>query len=164
MLLSNRRRFLLGLSALPLAGCGFEPVYGTNGSAEKLRGQISLQDPRDRNSFELVNALEQRIGHTANGAYALTYKISTNRRSLAITDQAEITRYNLIGSVQYELKNLQTRKVVHKSTVQNFTSYSATANTISTLAAERDAYDRLMSILAEQITTRLIGIAGTLAP
>ena len=40
-------------------------------------------------------------------------------------------------------------------TVNNFTAYSATGSTVATLAAERDALERLMVILGDQITTRL---------
>ena len=42
-----------------------------------------------------------------------------------------------------------------KGEVENFTAYSTTGSTVETLAAERDARERLMMILASQITARL---------
>ena len=45
----------------------------------------------------------------------------------------------------------------------NFTGYSATSSTVETLAGERDAYKRLMRILADQISARLLASAD-LAP
>jgi LPS-assembly lipoprotein len=45
---------------------------------------------------------------------------------------------------------------VTSGSVDNFTGYSATGTTVATLAAERDAQERLMTILADQIVTRLL--------
>jgi LPS-assembly lipoprotein len=44
---------------------------------------------------------------------------------------------------------------VISGSVDNFTSYSATGTTVATLAAERDAQERLMIQLADQIFVRL---------
>ena len=40
--------------------------------------------------------------------------------------------------------------------VNSFTGYSATASTVVTLAAQRDAEERLMVILADQVVARLL--------
>ena len=45
---------------------------------------------------------------------------------------------------------------------QSFTAWSATGSTVSGLAAEEDAAYRLMRILADQITTRLVASVGSL--
>ena len=54
------------------------------------------------------------------------------------------------------------RKVLLSGNVDSFTGYSATGTTVATRAAERDAYERLMTILADQIVTRLEAGAGAL--
>ena len=46
--------------------------------------------------------------------------------------------------------------IVASGNVQNFTGYSATGSTVETLAGERDAQRRLMTILADQITIELL--------
>ncbi len=163
MSLSDRRAILFGLAALPLAGCGFEPVYREGGAADGLQGRILVAAPKDRDSFALANRLEDRIGRADAPLYDLKYEAVTRRNSLGITDQQEITRYNVSGTVTFSLTSRSSGAVVHTDTVSSFTSYSATANTIATLAAERDAYKRLMVILADQIVTRLVASSGSWA-
>lgn len=164
MSLSDRRSFLIALALLPLAGCGFEPAYGTGGAAQGLRGQVRIAAPTDRTGFALAGRLEERLGRADTPLYDLQYAIETDNEELAITEQQEITRYNLIGSVSYRLVDRQSATAVSSGTVQSFTSYSATSNTVATLTAERDARDRLMTILADQIVTRLIAFAGRATP
>ena len=159
---SDRRLFLLGLAALPLAGCGFEPAYGTGGVAEKLRGRVLVDAPDDRDGFTLVSRLEERLGRAQAPAYRLSYAIETEKDDLAITTAQEITRYHVVGRVSYSLTEAGSGTVLAQGRVDSFTGYSATGTTVSTLAAERDAYERLMIILADQIVTRLIAAAGAL--
>lgn len=160
---SDRRTFLLGLATLPLAGCGFQPAYGTGGTAQKLRGRVLVDEPSDRNGFNFVARLEDRLGRAQAPAYRLSYTITTKTDDLAITSAQEITRYNVIGKVRYSLTDTETGAVVTSGHVDSFTGYSATGTTVSTLVAERDAYERLMVILADQIMTRLIA-ASTAFP
>lgn len=153
---SDRRTFLFGLAALPLAGCGFEPAYGTGGVADRLRGRVLVDAPDDRNAYALVSRLEDRLGRAEVTAYRLGYTIHTRTDDLAITQEQEITRYNVIGRIDYTLTDVTTGATVASGEVENFTGYSATGSTVSTQVAQRDAYERLMVILADQIVQRLI--------
>ena len=72
------------------------------------------------------------------------------------------TRYNLLGRVEYALRDLQTGAVVLTGQADSFTSYSASGTTVATQAAQRDAEARLMVILADQILNRLTAEAGAL--
>ena len=162
MWLSDRRKFLFSLAALPLAGCGFEPAYGTRGQAQKLRNQVKFQDPTTRESFELVEQLERRLGPTQTATYQLRYKIRTSRERLAVTRQEITTGYNLLGTVDYTLTDLRNGKLVTQGKVSNFTTYSAISNNVATRAAQQDARKRLMVILADDIVTRLIATAGSI--
>lgn len=163
MSLSDRRSFLIALGLLPLAGCGFEPAYGTGGSGAALRGQVVAAPPKGRLDFLLVSRLEERLSRPGTARYRLDYAISTRSRALAITSQQEITSYNLTGTIDYRLIDLTTGRATTSGTVNSFSSYSATSNTVATLTAERDAQDRLMTILADQIVTRLIAETGRTA-
>ena len=59
MLLSNRRKFLLG--SFCLIGCGYTPVRGKNSKTKELLGSIFVQDPKNRAEFELVRNLEKQF-------------------------------------------------------------------------------------------------------
>ncbi|MBD3665668.1 LPS assembly lipoprotein LptE [Sulfitobacter aestuariivivens] len=150
----SRRTALL--APLALAACGFQPVYGPGGSGAALRNRVLVDAPEDRESFLLVRELEERLGRAAVPAYGLSLTIATTQEGLAIDPEGNTRRFNLLGAVDYALSDLATGQVVTSGRVENFTGYSATGTTVATLAAEEDAQERLMNILADQIVTRLI--------
>lgn len=150
------RRKILILSFVAMAGCGFQPAYGPNGAAANLKGSVGVDAPDTENGFNFVRRLEERIGQPAAAQFQLSYNLKLSEDALAITPAQEINRYNVLGAAEYSVRNIGTGAVVHSGTVDNFTSYSATGNTVSTATARRSAYARLMIVLADQITTRLI--------
>lgn len=156
----SRRALLLG--PLALAACGFTPAYGPGGGATKLTGAVRAQDPGDKYSFDLVERLEERLGRPEAPRYDLSYTITTQNLGVGYTADNRITRYNLKGVVDYTLTERATGNRVTGGRVQSFTAYNATGSTVAQLAAEEDAALRLMRILADQITARLIGAAQSL--
>jgi LPS-assembly lipoprotein len=154
MSLFNRRTLL----ALPLAlaACGFTPVYGPGGTGTKLNGQVLVQEPSTQAGYLLTRHMETRLGRSAGSArYALDLTIDLDEDDLAINLSGDITRYNIIGKVEFALRDSTTGTIITSGKVQNFTAYSATGTTVATLAAEQDALERLMVILGDQITARL---------
>lgn len=156
---AGRRHVLLMLCGAALTGCGFTPVFGPGGQAEGLRGQIRAEDPTDRNGFVLVARLEDRLGLPDAAPYVLEYRIATSRKSLGVTQAGETTRYNLLGRLDYSLKDLASGRVLTSGKVENFTGYSATGSIVGTISATEDAAERLMVILADQLVTELIATA-----
>jgi LPS-assembly lipoprotein len=141
---------------LVLAACGFTPALAPDGPATGLTGAVWVQDPTDRNGFDLVERLEERLGRPEAVRYDLGYSITTQSIGVGITTENEISRFNLKGSVTYTLTDRATGARVAGGTVQSFTAYSATGSTVAVLAAEEDAATRLMRILADQIVARLM--------
>ncbi len=161
-MLSYKRRTLV-LSLLALGACGFQPAYGPTGPAANLQGSIEVDAPNTRDGFNLVRRLEERLGQPQAAVYALSYTLTTSEDDIGITPAQTITRYNVLGAIDYSVREVGTGTVVHSGQVDTFTSYSATGNTVSTQTAKRAAYARLMIILADQITNRLIATSGTWA-
>ena len=153
MSLLNRRHILL--APLALGACGFQPVYGPGGTGARLQNRVLVDEPDERNGYLLTRSLEERLGRAAPAEYGLTLAISTQQDGLAIDPAGNTRRFNLLGKVDYSLRNLSNGDVVASGSVDNFTGYSATGSTVATLAAEQDAQERLMNILADQIVTRL---------
>jgi LPS-assembly lipoprotein len=155
----NRRLFLL----MPLAvtACGFTPAYGPNGPAQGIQSSIRVADPTDKNAFDLVERLEERLGRPSADRFDLTYTIKTTATGVGITPDNAITRYNLNGVIDWALTNRATGTRVSGGQVKSFTSYSATGSTVAGLAAQEDAARRLMRILADQITARLLATSGS---
>ena len=164
MLLYNRRRFGVVLAAAALAGCGFTPVYGPDGTGAALLGQLSLDPPQDRNDYLLQRRIEERLGQATAGAWRLSTQIKTDDIGLGFTTDGDITRYNINGTTDYTLRRTGSSEIFQQGKIQHFTSYSATGTTVATLAAKRDAEVRLMTILADQIIDPLLIISEDLQP
>lgn len=145
-----------------LAACGFQPVYAPGGSGSELYGKVAVSAPNTVDSFLLVQNLEQQLGRsaTSGGAYKLDVSVSTQIRAAAITTTNETNRYSIDGQAQYALRSNETGQIVASGTVSDFVGYSAAGSTVSTLADERDAKERLMVILSSQIMNRLYATPG----
>ncbi len=155
---SDRRGVLL--LALALAGCGFTPVYGPGGAAEGLHGQVAIDPPRDAEGFTFVQALRRRLGEGDAPRYRLSAELTLDERQMGVTRGQVITRYQVIGSARYRLTDSETDARLTSGTVESFASYSATGTTFATRAARRDARERLMTILADQVVDRLLATAA----
>jgi LPS-assembly lipoprotein len=155
------RRSVLAL--LALSACGFAPAFGTDGPAETLLGAVRTADPTDKNSFDFVQRMEERLGRPTAAAYDLTYVITTEPVGVGITPEGATTRYNLSGSVDWSLTRRADGVRVTGGTVESFTSYSATGSTVAGLAAAEDAALRLMRLLADQIVARMTASAAAWA-
>ncbi len=161
MWLSDRRSFLLG--ALALGGCGFQPVYGPSRAGGALLNQVALAEPKTRDAYVFNRRFEERLGRGTGGSYTLSLRLQTDSQDLGTTSAGNITRFRLIGRAFYTLRDAATEAVLIDGRTNAFTGYSTTGSTVATLAAERDAEDRLMVLLADQVIDALLLRADTLA-
>ena len=149
MLLSNRRGFLL--AAFALAGCGFVPVHGSNSKSQIFRNAVLIQAPKNRVEFELVRNLEVLLGPVTAKRYDLRYTLTVDERVIVVSAAQEIDRFSLVGKLNFSLRDADGVVFLSK-TARSFTGYSATGTTVATERSKRDAYDRLMVILAKQVS------------
>ena len=125
------------------------------GAATTLLGTVRAADPTDKNGFDFVQRIEERLGRPEATRYTLAYTIRTETLGVGITSDNVISRYNLKGAIDYTLSDMDGQRVTG-GRVQSFTAYAATGSTVAGLAAEEDAATRLMRLLADQIVARLI--------
>ena len=150
-----RRVLLIGL--MGLAGCGFAPIYGSNGG---FRGQVSYVKDESIAGFRLRERLEDRLGRSAAAQFSLKTTPRSSQRAAAVASDGDTSRFNIIGTAEWSLVSLESTAVVDSGKVEAFTSYSATGSTIATQATRDDAEARLSVILADLIVSRIL-ILGT---
>ncbi|MEQ3709549.1 MAG: LPS assembly lipoprotein LptE [Tateyamaria sp.] len=150
-------RVIVFLVILALGACGFTPVYGPNGAGTELQNRVLVDKPDDRTGFLMVQRLEERLGRTSDPVYRLAVDLTLRPEDRALDLDGAIRRVQLIGIATYRLIEIETNAVVQTDTVDDFVGYSATGTTVATLAARRDAQERLMTILADQIVLQLQG-------
>ena len=155
----SRRVAVFGLGTMALSACGFTPVYAPGGQGDGLNGLILADAPTNRDGFVFVGQFEERLGVAQSPVYELQYVIQTRSEGVGITPAAETTRFNLFGGISFKVVEIGSDKTVTSGFVENFTGYSATRLTVSTQTVERDARERLMKILADQVVTRLVTTA-----
>jgi LPS-assembly lipoprotein len=160
---SCNRRLLLAAGLALLAGCGFAPVYGPGGSGTALMGQVEVTEPDTRAGFLLTREIESRLGRASGARYELRPRIAIATEAIAIDRTNVSSRFNMLGRVHYALLDRQTGASVTTGMVESFTAFSAAGSPVATQAAERDAEQRLMTILADQLVTRLIATTPDLA-
>ena len=173
----GRRRIVLALLAgAGLAGCGFRPALAPGTAAGGLRGAVLPDPPTGRDAFDFVGRFERRFGLPEAPKYRLAYRIGTRREGVGVTPGQEIIRYNVYGTLNYDLHEIASGRVVDSGQVEAFTSYTVglvdagtspatgTNAVIASEAAERDAYRRLMAALADRVAARLMLRASELAP
>jgi len=149
-------RYIAFVAFVGLSACGYQPALAPGGEAETLRGSIAIADPIDAEGFALVRQLEVRLGRTDAAAYLLNADIRVRDEGVGILPDQTITRFQVVGVVDYRLTSRATDEQVTSGRVSNFTSYSATSTGTATTSAQRDARERLMISLADQITEELL--------
>jgi LPS-assembly lipoprotein len=160
------RRALLGAgAALPLAGCGFHPVYmpsagGEPGVAERELAAIYVAIIPDRPGQELRQALQQRLeGTGADPAplYTLTVNYWTTGEGIAIQPDTSVTRIRLFGNANWRLNGRDPGQTLITG---GFARAEDAVNVIDAQYFSSDlqteaSYRYLAEALANQITTRL---------
>ncbi len=156
MWLSDRRKFLLGALALGAAGCGFRPAFGPGGRA-RLVNRIRLQVPQTPEAFAFNRRFEERLGRAGPSApFTMDIRLDLKEQGVGSTSAGSTTRFRIIGTASYVLKDAASGLQLQSGTTNAFTGYSTTGSTVATLAAERDAKERLMVILADQVIDLLL--------
>ena len=155
----SRRSFLL--IPLALTACGFTPAFGTKGPAENLLGTVRTADPADKNSFDFIQRIDERLGRPTTPLYDLAYTITTTPVGVGITPAGATTRYNLTGGIDWTLTRRADQMRMAGGHIDSFTSYSATGSTVAGLTAETDASLRLMRLLADAVVMRLVAASAS---
>ncbi|PVA07817.1 LPS assembly lipoprotein LptE [Thalassorhabdomicrobium marinisediminis] len=152
----NRRSLLSLLATLPVAGCGFAPVYGASGSMRSLRGRIAYRAPDTPEGFRLRARLEDRLGRVEQGDYLLTVTLDIAEVAVVISSAQDTNRFNLPGKAAWVLTEPGAAEPLASGVAETFTAYSAFGTTVATQEAQADARDRLAIALADLIVTDII--------
>jgi len=153
---------LLLSSLFLLAACGFSPAYAPSGAGDALLNRVQITAPSTRAGFLLNQELESRLGRVPDARFELSPTILLRSTSSAISEDNVATRLNLLGRVDYVLRDRTTDTIVSTGSVDSFNGYSTSGTPVAVQAAERDAEARLMRILADQLITRLLAVAHSL--
>lgn len=156
---SDRRRLLGALAALPLAACGFEPLYDPAGPGAAVAGRVEVDVIESTAGFALRERLVDRLGLPDAPTHRLAVSLDLRQVGVAITEDDVTSRYDVIGEAAWRLFPLGESAPALAGATSATTGYSApdssAASGFAVLSARRDAEDRLALTLADRIAQRL---------
>jgi LPS-assembly lipoprotein len=146
------KRALLLLGLLPLAGCGFRPLYG-DARLEPQLASVFVEPVAERDGYELRNTLINLLG--SNGreggkTYRLKIVLTETNQGVVLQNDATITRYNDTLTANYSLRDAKGAEVAHGAQT-SLSSYNVVTSPYATLSAQQDADKRAAQDIAERI-------------
>ncbi len=145
------KHILIALLLASTAACGFQPVYAPVDGKYAESGLIEVSAIEGREGHMLRRALQQEL---AVGVPGLTEKVTlnvtlrSNLSRLALRPDGAASRSSIVASGTYRLEGEKTR-VRGRSDVE--TGFLVPNSTYGDIAAQTDAGDRAMRVLAKQI-------------
>ncbi len=158
--MSWSRRTLLALS-LVLAGCGFQPLYGTTSSGSAMSEELALVDVgiiADREGQQLRSFLMERLnpsGEAVEPIYRLVVDLSEDRAAFAVQDDDTITRFNLNVTANFLLLDRATDDLLMQRRSTATASFNVLDDQFATLASERNARESALEAISDDIRTQL---------
>lgn len=159
--MSSRRAILALGGLLMLAGCGFQPVYGTaarGGDGTAGLSQIRINPIADRPGQILRNHLldlMQPQGLAAKPRYVLDVSLSETRHDLGIQRDATTSLARLMVTAGWRLSDAETGQKLTEGRSQSMVSYTMARSGFTNVVTEADTRERALKEIADDITTRL---------
>lgn len=155
----SRRHVLIGAAAL-LGGCGFQTLYGErdNSDVQADLSAVKVNTIPDRNGQMLQNLLLDRInpyGRPTAALYSLDIQLTESRTNVGVIKDNSATLAQLGNSATYTLYDLKKRVALQSGRSRSFTSFTIGTSEFGTLAAEKDARERTLREVADDITTKV---------
>ncbi|MBY0431646.1 MAG: hypothetical protein K2Q10_10645 [Rhodospirillales bacterium] len=157
---SDARRAAIALAAAALlAGCGFQPLYGPRDNAPAVTGEmaaIAISPIENRLGQMLRNELVDRLtphGTPQNSRYQLNVTLNpkTTEHAFRKDDTATRALFSVTGSFSL----LQGGKPIFSGPVNSSVPYDILDAHFTTIAAQRDAEQRTIRMMADDLTMRL---------
>jgi LPS-assembly lipoprotein len=151
---------LLALALLPLAACGFHPLYSEAVQRQenpRLAGVIVSPIP-DRYGQELELSLRESLnpeGLTVKPLYRLIVNVQVQRIDLGIQRDASSTRGRINAFAALTLVDVKTGRQIYVSRTQSTSAFNILQDGYAAEVAEEDARTRTVRDLADQIRLRL---------
>jgi LPS-assembly lipoprotein len=136
-------------------------MYGDAGDGvptEDLFQSVRIAPMSDRIGQQMHNLMRDRLnpdGQPSKPVYVLRLQLREQRQSLGIRRDETATRANLILSARVQLIRVEDRDVLLREVMSSTASYNILDNQFATVIAERDARERALVVLADDVTRRL---------
>ena len=155
------RLFLYLIVFFVSTSCGYEPIYSKNinKNINKELLSISINNIKNRSGQILRNTLLNQLNPERERVitkYRLIIEISESSRSLGYRRDMSATRADLEVIAKYFLKNAKNDEIILKEEVKSISSFDVVESVYATLVAEKDAREKNLKIISDNIYTNLV--------
>lgn len=158
------KRALATVMVLVLAGCGFQPLYGSNSDRDievsTYLSSIRFSQRSGALGQRLQNALEDSFNPDASSSlygksFRMEFSLESRRDAVVIEQDGAIARFNILLSSPYRLIDDETGEVLDKGTIRRTASFYNAPEKFAAYTAEKDAVERALKELAEDYRLRI---------
>ncbi|HSZ75373.1 MAG TPA: LPS assembly lipoprotein LptE, partial [Rhizomicrobium sp.] len=151
----KRVPLILLCAPLALSGCGFHPLYGSQGTgpgAGQLFSSIYVEPVANRVGYELRDRLIDLLdskGDPSGARYKLKIDLTEDSSAVALQSDSTITRYNYLLKADYTLSDAAGNVVTHghESTLS---AYNIVGSPYASIVDQQDAEKRGAYDLSER--------------
>ncbi|MEO1730463.1 MAG: LPS assembly lipoprotein LptE [Pseudomonadota bacterium] len=151
--------FLAFVLALPVAGCGLQPMYSGGSNAAVAQGIAAVDVPPipGRGGWLLRNALQERFGVAGQTtpAYRLDVRVDDALEALGVLNDDTISRERRILRTRYQLIDLATGEILLDATAGSDAGIDVVSSEYATIAAEQTALENLAKEVAERMAIQV---------
>jgi LPS-assembly lipoprotein len=146
--------------ALPLAGCGLQPMYAGGGSGSVARGLAGIEVAAidGRAGWLVRNALTDKLSST-NGAttprYRLDVRLDDQLESFGLLRDDTVGRERRTLRARYQLVDLASGAILLDATAGSDAGIDVISSDYATVAAEQTALENLAKDVADRIVTNV---------
>lgn len=147
-------------ASLSVSACGFQPLYATQSNGQGVVTElaaITVQTSNARLDRALRLLLEEQF--RADGSVAPLYQVAVSSvlsiRNVAIQQDTDVTRKNLVLTSRYTLTDIETGEQLFRSKAIAIAAYNRVESEFANIIAERDARERAANQAAGEIRAAL---------
>jgi LPS-assembly lipoprotein len=147
-----RRALLLLALVLPLAACGFTPLYAVPGVSPNLAA-IDVVAPQGRVGQLMREELDDALGRdlAVPPAYRLDLFYRTDRVGRGLRIDNVVSRYELVLNVEYRLIDRAGGGELKRGRIKSEVTYDSIDQPYASIAAQQDAEVRAAAEAARRI-------------
>ena len=139
--------------------CGYEPIYSKNININKELLSISIKNIKNRPGQILRNTLLNKLNPERERViikYRLVIKIIEAKTSLGFRRDMSATRQDLKVTAKYLLKKAKNDEIILQQESSSVSSFDVVESVYATLVAEKDAREKNLQIISDDIYTNLV--------
>ena len=156
------KKILALLTIMMLAGCGFHPIYkaqATDSDTAMLLAAVDIDPIPGRQgqiiSTTLTDLLNPQMISTPS-LYHLSLSNKEVTNPIGIEKSGQITRYNVVFTTIYTLKEIKTGKVIDAGTIKTVGGYEAVDSRYATYEGQTYTESNTLKAISEELKLRLI--------